>query len=240
LPACGRKLTYADDVDTNALKASFKCGGSTTGDRARACRIIDDFASAGSFESAPAKGHEAWVGQLLCTDGLDLPDSMNFAGVYLMPGPGEKTWPDDVKTDPARDLPYGAHFGNQYVSKITPESQKSEYAKTIEAAEKGSSPDFTNLEAFDRERMDRFWAGLKKPSDMANRKYHRLVRSNRTSVLGNPFTSETKMRPSATYFVRAKPPRMIVVYPGSKEPGSAPKPNVPDCVAELWKISGEP
>jgi len=240
LPSCGRKLVYADDIDTKALEASFKCADSPTGDRARACRIIADFAAAGSFESAPAKGHEAWAGRMYCADSIDVPDSMAFAGVYLKPGLGEKQWPDDVKVDPTRDLPYGAHFGNQYVSKITPPSQKAEYEKAVEAAEKGAAPDFSNLTAFDRERMDRFWADLKKPSDMASRKYYRLVRSNGKSILGSPFTSDAKMKPSATHFVRADGARMLVVYPGSKEPGSPPKPNVTDCVAELWKIFVEP
>jgi hypothetical protein len=236
--ACSRKLSYADDVDTNALKAAFQCSGPTSGERARACRIIDDFASAGPFESAPAKGHEAWAGQMVCADAVDVPDGIAFAGVYLKPGVGEKLWPDDVKTDPSRDLPFGGHFGNSYVSKITPVSLKSEYLKANEAAEKGTSPDFSKLSDFERATMDRFWENLKKPPDMANRKYQRLVRSNGKSVLGNPFTSDTKMRPSATYFVRSKPPRMLVVYPASKEPGAAAKST--DCVAELSKIFVEP
>lgn len=227
LLGCGRKLTYLDDVDTTRLKTSFRCAPSLTGDRADACRILDDFASAGPFTSAPMKGMETWFGRKVCTDAIDAPDRIDFGQIHLKPGVGQALWPDDVKTEPSRDLPYGAQFIGTGVGQIKPTSLRLEYQKTLAAAEKGTTPDFSNLEKFDRDRMIDFWNSVKKPPGTTL--YVRLVQSKGASVLGDPYTSDAKERPSANYFLRGKGDRMLVIYPSTSAP----------CVAELWKIYTE-
>lgn len=227
LAGCGRKLTYADDLDVAALKSTFACASSPSGDRAQACRILDDFASAGPFTDAPAKSLETWFGRKVCTDTLDAPDAMVFGQVHLSPGKGAPSWPADVKTDPSRDLPFGAQFIGTSISRISPPSLKPEYEKTIQAAEKGTQPSFANLDDFDRRTLERFWHDVQRPPGTTG--FQALVRSRGTSVLGAPYTSEATTKPSASYFLRGKGDRMLVVYPSPSSP----------CVAELWKIHSE-
>jgi hypothetical protein len=224
---CGRKLTYADDVDTAALDTAYKCSGSPSGDRAHACRIIADFASAGPFDVPPQKPLETWFGRKVCADKVDLPDQLDFGQIHLAPGVGKADWPDDVKTEPARDLTYGAQFIGTSVGSIAPASQRAEYQKAIAAAEKGNTPNFDNLADFDKDRMNRFWESVKRPPVKSD--FQRLVKSNGKSVLGVPYTSDAKQKPSAAYFLRGKDDRMLVVYPSPQAP----------CVAELWKIHTE-
>jgi len=223
--ACGRHLTYADDVDVKALEATFKCGGSMSGDRAHACRILADFASAGPFESAPTKSLETWFGRKVCADAIDAPNRMDFGQVHLKPGIGTATWPDDVKTDPSKDLPFGAQFIATSVGTLTPPTLKAEYEKTVVAAEKGTTPSFDDLDPHDRDLLKLFWESVQRPPGTTL--WVRLVRSNGSSLLGGAFSSDVTTKPSANYFVRGKANRMLVVYP-----------HMP-CVAELWKIHTE-
>ena len=88
LAACESRKLRDDDLDVAAAKATFKCGPSLTGDRAQACRMLDDFASAGPFTDAPAKSLETWFGRKVCADVIDSPDAMVFGQVHLKPGVG--------------------------------------------------------------------------------------------------------------------------------------------------------
>jgi len=226
IAACdSRRLSYADNVDLDAMRASFGCASSPAGDRAQACRMIEDFASASAFTDAPKKSLETWFGRKVCLDALDRKDIILFGQVHLKPGVGTATWPDDVSTDSSRDVAYAAEFVNASVGAIAPTSLYAEYDKAIDAASKGATPDFSNLGPFEASRMTSFWESVKRPPS-ASKTWARLVRSDGKSVLGGPSASKDGV---ATYFIRAQGNRMLLVYASKAIP----------CVAELWKIHAE-
>lgn len=227
LAACNQRKVRSEDIDVAAVKAMFKCAPSLSGDRAQACRMLDDFASAGPFTDAPTKSLETWFGRKVCTDMIDAPDAMVFGQVHLKPGVGTPSWPSDVKYDPSRNVAFGAQFIGTSVGRITPPSQKAEYEKAVDAAEKGTTPSFANLDDFDRNRMEGFWNSVQRPPGTTL--WSALLKSDGASIVGSPFTSESKLPFSGTYFVRQKDKRMLVVYPAETTP----------CVAELWKIHTE-
>jgi hypothetical protein len=227
-----RVLRYDDDLDLPAIGASFKCGDKpTSGDRAQACRILTDFESASPFLEWPSKGVDTWFGRKVCSDSIDNAERVDFGLVYLKPGLGKTTFPDDVKVDTARDLPTGAQFIASSAGKMSPEMRRG-YITAIDAAEKGVTPVFAGVSDLDRGSLESFWERTKKGNGTAD--FFRLVQSKGPSVLGGALTKEgTAKTPSATYFIRAVGLRMIVVYPSWAE---YPTP----CVAELWKIHSSP
>jgi hypothetical protein len=227
-----REVRYDDDLDLGAIKAAFKCGPALTGDRAHACRMLDEFASAAPFAAWPAKGLESWFGRKVCTDAIDAPDRMDFGQVHLKPGLGKAIFPSDAKVDATRDVPHGAPVSGTSASKVSADTRRG-YLERIAAAEKGAPPSFTGIPDFERTSLELMWKNAKVPGGTSD--HFRLVRSKGTSVLGGPLTtgSDSVKTPSATYFVRGKDKRMLVVYPSWTSPA------VP-CVAELWKIHVEP
>lgn len=231
--ACSkRELRYDDDLDLAGLRTSFACASKPSGDRAHACRILDDFSAAGAFQAWPSKGLETWFGRKVCTDSVDIPDRMDFGRVHLKPGLGKALFPDDIKTDPSRDVPVGAEFIAATASNFKADERRG-YLEAIEAAKDGVTPKFESLAAFERSSLVRFWETTKTPPGTP--KYYRLVRSKGASVLGGALsTGEASKNPSATYFMRGRDNRMLVIYPslGMKPPVS--------CVAELWKMYSEP
>jgi hypothetical protein len=230
-PACTkRELRYDDDVDIAGLQAAFDCGKSPTGDRAEACRIISDFASGAPFEAFPAKGLETWRGRKVCTDSLDATDRFELPAVYLHPGIGKPLYPDDVKTDPARDVAHGAIFIPGIASFKNP-AMKIGYLEFIDAAREGRAPTFAAAPPEERSFLQLGWDGGQKPPN-AGSDFYRLVRSKGKSILEAPMTNDDGKGASAQYFMRANGPRMVVVQPGGR--------GAPPCVMELWKTYVEP
>ena len=227
LVACNTRKLRDDDLDVAAVQATFKCNASPAGDRAQACRMLGDFATAGPFTDAPTKSLETWFGRKVCMDMMDDPSAMVFGQIHLKPGVGVPSWPSDVKFDPARNVAFGAQFIGTSVGAITPPSQRAEYEKAVAAAEKGTTPSFANLDDFDRNRMENFWNSVQRPPGTTL--WQGLVKTNGASIAGAPSTTDSKLAWSATYFVRQKDKRMLVVYPSATAP----------CVAELWKIHTE-
>jgi hypothetical protein len=226
-----RALRYDDDVDLAGMRAAFDCGkGPTAGDRAEACRIVGDFANGVPFEAFPAKGLETWRGRKVCSDAIDKPDAMDLGMVYLHPGIGKAIFPDDVKTEPARDVAHGGLFIPGSASFKNPVMRLG-YEEMIAAAREGRAPAFTMVPPEERSFLQLVWDnGQKTPN--ATSEYYRLVRSKGKSILHNPMTTEDGHGASAMHFVRANGPRMIVVQPGGH--------GAPPCVSELWKTYVEP
>ena len=223
-----RELRYDDDVDVAGLQAAFECAKSPTkGERADACRIIGEFANGVPFEAFPAKGLETWRGRKVCTDSIDATDRIEVPAVYLHPGIGKQLFPDDVQTDPARDIAHGAMFIPGIASFKNPATRVG-YEDMIAAAREGRAPVFTSAPPEDREFLQLAWEGAQKPpSSDPNPTYYRLVRSKGKSILGNPRTTADGHGASAQHFVRANGARMLVAQPGGQ--------GAPACVAELWK-----
>jgi hypothetical protein len=226
-----RALRYDDDVDVAGLEAKFGCGDtSISGDRAHACRMLRDFASAQTFSAWPGKGLETWYGRKICIDSIDAKDRMDLTQVHLHPGVGKPVFPQDVKTDPARDVPHGAQFIATSIGSSTPEMLRG-YQRTIEAAEQGGEPKLDDLTPFDRDYVRSSWERSKRPP--GTKDFYRLVTSKGTSILGGPLTTDAKDTPAATYYVRGKDKRMLVFYASW---GDKPTP----CIGEAWRIHIEP
>lgn len=232
-PCCGgRALRYDDDLDLDALKTSFKCeGGPHAGDRGHACRILDDFKDGDTFDEWPKKGLESWFGRKVCTDSIDASDHVDFGRVHLNVGVGKASFPDDVKVDPSRDVPYGAQFIAESASGKSPELIRGD-REAVDAAMAGTTPHFAGFSDMDRASLEAFWEEQKTPPGTPD--FFRLVRSRSKSILGGPLTDDAgKKLPSATYYLRVKGKRMLVVYPAW---GTTTVP----CVAELNKIYTAP
>lgn len=225
LPSCARRVRYEDDLDVGGLQKTFQCGPDVKGDRAHACRILADYASAGRFEAAPTKKLESWFGRKVCLDTIDSSTRFDFGQVHLQPGLGVALFPKDVKVDPSRDVPYGAQFIATYTTTKVP-GMRPGHEAMFAAAAKGAVPTFEGSP--DPASHQRLWESVKRPPGTAE--FYRLVQSTGPSILGGQsITGETAVRPSATYFVRGKDARMLVVYPGAGTP----------CVAELWRVHTE-
>lgn len=229
LAGCTKRRLRDEDVDLGAARAAFACDAKPTGDRADACRILDDFASAGAFQAWPTKGLETWFGRKVCSDAIDKPDFIDFGRVHLKPGEGLRSLPSDVQFDAARVVPTGAQFIASSAGQFPP-ALRPGYVGAIESAKAGTTPTFEGFSDFDRKNFVDFWETSKKPPGTPD--FYWLVRTKGPSVVGAPYTTDTDPKsPSAAYFVRGKDRRMLVVYPWAdlKKPG-------PTCVAELWRI----
>ena len=223
----GKSLRYDDALDIDALKETFRCGGGPhSGDRGHACRILEEWKDADTFDEWPKKGLETWFGRKVCSDSMDSNERIDFGRVHLIPGVGKPAFADGVKVDPSRDVPYGAQFIVAPLTAKSPELMRG-YREAVDAAMSSTTPHFAGFSDLDRASLEGFWDEQKKPPGTTD--FYRLVRSKGKSILGDPLTDDVGSKlPAATYYLRVKQKRMLVIYPAW---GTAPFP----CVAELDK-----
>lgn len=230
LLACGseRKFRY-EDYDMADARAAFQCAPGLAGDRKEACRMLDEFAAADAFAAWPAKGVETWLGRKVCSDRIDEANALDMAQVHLSPGIGQGSGGTGVKTDASRDVPYGAEFIATSASASSPDAMKG-YRLVIDAAAAGTEPKLDTIPEVDRTPVQLFWNTAKKPTGISS---WRLVKTDGKSVSGNTHTTDIPKGPSASYFMRGKANKMLIVYASND-------PKVPTCVGEAWRIATAP
>lgn len=229
----GRKLRY-DDLDLAPARAAFQCAPGLAGDRGHACRMLDEYAAAERFATWPAKGLETWYGRKVCSDAIDSPDRIDVAQVHLSPGPGKAIFPADVKTDPSKDVPYGAQFIATSASSKLPGVIQG-YRLLVQAAESGTEPQLAALSPEDRELVVRSWESSKRPPGTVD--FWRLDGTDGKSIRGAAFSNDVEKGPSASYFLRGASGKnggknggkMLLVWTSND-------PKVPWCVGEAWRI----
>lgn len=233
--ACSKAaLKYADDVDVPELEAQFECGKAPlSGDRVEACRVLEDFAAAGSVTQWPSGGVESWYGRMYCKLSLDDKTKLENASIHLAPGRGTFIGSPDVRIDESKVVPNGAvvmHGGSYVLDANRHEAS----VRLFAAASSGKPPDFTGVPDFDRIATQSWWDEVirKPPKD---NKFYLLVKSNGASILATPYVDEKF--PSAYQYLRGSGQRILLAIP-AREPGQK-TPRDP-CVGELFRVQPPP
>ena len=231
LPGCNRKpaVRYDDDVDIAAAKRVFGCALAPSDPAsADACRILDDFAGAGTFAAWPAaNGMDMWYGHLHCSALTEDAGNVSWAAIVFHDGAEPTTMPSENATiDASRAIPVGI-FSMFSRSSMKDDDGRAAQRHLFEAAEHGTHPDFTDVPSL-RSFFEGIWSDLRHPAPGS---YVSLSKSTGTSVLENAFTTSVPGSSAAKY-LRAKGNRLLIVEPA--RPGHSTPP-AETCVAEVWK-----